>query len=207
MNLYQKLVEIRKQVGYIQKDAQGYGYKYAKESELLWAIRPKMDELGVLLSMDMVEAVDVIVEVQNKDKSFSDRKGKKATFVFTWRNSENPEEVDKHQIIVQDAGGDAQTMGGLMTYANRYFLYKFFSIPTDEADPDAYKAKQMGEEEKKEAKKEEFKAKFDQDVVLPFGKHANVPLRDVPKDYLRYMLSTNALDKYPNLKAASEALI
>jgi len=51
MNLHEKLLEIRKAVPYLQKVAnnQQQGFKYTGSSQVLGAVRAKMDELGVLL--------------------------------------------------------------------------------------------------------------------------------------------------------------
>jgi len=125
LNLYQKLVEIRKCVDYVQKDSKGYNYKYAKESSILMAIRPKMDELGVFLEVDMISLEQTM-----------DNKCLVAKFEFTWVNAEDPEEKISKTIILQDLGLDVKKVGGLMTYASRYFLLKTFQIPTDEDDPD-----------------------------------------------------------------------
>ena len=56
MNIYQKLIEVRKLVDFLVKDEQGYQYKYVSGSSLLNTIRPKMDELGLLLVTDVISA-------------------------------------------------------------------------------------------------------------------------------------------------------
>jgi hypothetical protein len=40
---------------------------------------------------------------------------------------------------------------------------------------------------------------------LPFGKHRGTPLEKVPTPYLRWVLSTVDLDRYPGLRPAIEA--
>jgi hypothetical protein len=42
-------------------------------------------------------------------------------------------------------------------------------------------------------------------MVMPFGKHAGVPVTQVPVTYLAWVLNTVALEKYPGLKRAIEA--
>ena len=49
MNLFQKLVEIRKEVKSFNKDTKGFGYTYVSGSQAISKIREKMDELNVLL--------------------------------------------------------------------------------------------------------------------------------------------------------------
>ena len=40
---------------------------------------------------------------------------------------------------------------------------------------------------------------------LPFGKHRGTPLEKVPTQYLRWVLSTVDLDRYPGLRPALNA--
>lgn len=136
LNLYQKLVQVRKQVPYIQKTGEGYGYSYATEYDILSKIREKMDELNVFLEIDMVSLENIDV-CEIKNKVVHNIPGVKATFEFMWINADNPTENIKKKLIVQDSESGISTVGGLMTYANRYFLYKFFSVATDKMDPDS----------------------------------------------------------------------
>ena len=49
MNLHQKLVEIRKNIKGFSKDTKGYDYIFVSGTQILRAVKDKMDELGVLL--------------------------------------------------------------------------------------------------------------------------------------------------------------
>jgi hypothetical protein len=140
MNLYQKLVEIRKQVKYAQKSSKGYDFQYANESQILGSIRPKMDELNVFLETEIVSLESIECEMLGTRTNPGNKKvlGVRATFKFTWVNADNPSEKSEKTMVLQDSESDVQTVGGLMTYANRYFLYKSFSVPTDKEDPDAF---------------------------------------------------------------------
>ena len=140
-NLYQKLVEVRKSVEYIQKNAKGYNFQYANETQILGAIRGKMDELNVFLEIDMI-ALDPVECEYMADKALRKIAGLKATIIFTWTDADNPTDQIKKQMIVQDSESEITTVGGLLTYANRYFLYKFFSVPTDKEDPDTFENRQ-----------------------------------------------------------------
>ncbi len=128
MNLYQKLIEIRKSVPYIKKEAKGHQYTYATESQILGAIREKMDELQVLMYQDMVA-------IERSDK------GTLLTFKYTWVNAEIPEEKIECTQYMSEPKFDAKAIGSMMTYGNKYFLYKFLNVPTDKDDPDAFQAK------------------------------------------------------------------
>lgn len=62
----------------------------------------------------------------------------KLKMIYTWINADNPQEK---QIVDFWATGQqddpAKAYGTALTYAERYFLMKFFNIPTDEDDADA----------------------------------------------------------------------
>ena len=138
-NIFQKLLEVRKSVPYIKKGTKGYGYNYTSESQVLGAIRSKMDSEGLWLDMTMLglELAEISVYVP-KDKRYINVSGVRAKFEFTWTNCDNPDEtIVKHQIL-QDAGSDVKIIGGLETYATKYFLFKFFNIPNDDLDPDKF---------------------------------------------------------------------
>lgn len=127
LNIYEKLIEVRKSVQYLQKETSGR-FSYARESSVLTAIRPKMDELGILLTIDMYE-------VSTVDKMVT------ASFRFTFINAEKPEEQVVSHFHLQDASGSPQKLGGLATYATRYGLTRAFLIPQDELDPDKFMEK------------------------------------------------------------------
>lgn len=142
MNIYQKIIEVRKLVDFLVKDEQGYQYKYVSGSSVLNTIRPKMDELGLLLTTDVVKSTHQRFTwegVDNKDKP-------KTFFQFVvnldlqmrWVNAENPEEELKSLWVSSGEDEDpAKAEGKAHTYGERYYLLKFFKIATDNEDPDA----------------------------------------------------------------------
>lgn len=147
-NIYQKLLEIRKKVEYVQKNGQGFGFNYATESQILCAIRPEMDRQGIFLEQETVSLESVMTRSKNKQGEWLNIPGLKATYKFTWIDADNPEERIEKIMILQDEGDSIDTVGSLLTYSNRYFLYKFFSVPTDKMDPDSFENMQKKEEKK-----------------------------------------------------------
>lgn len=130
MNLYQKLVEIRKQVLYVQKDSKGFNFNYASGESIICAIRPKMDELGILLIPDM--EVFEFIEIKKGANLVS---VPKITISYRWVNSENPlENITTKATFFEDKMAGCQSIGAMMTYAERYFLYKFFQVATGADD-------------------------------------------------------------------------
>ena len=129
LNLYQKLIEIRKEVEYMQKDSDGYKFTYASDTAIIGAIRPKMDELGVFLDQEMV-SVEVV-----------GAKCVKVDFLYRWVNAENPTDVIERKQTMFDHDASEQGLGKAMTYGMRYFLYKSLLVATASDDPDLHQQK------------------------------------------------------------------
>lgn len=135
MNLYQKLVEIQKVVKGLGKDANASTYQYVSGSKVLNYIRPKMDELGVLL----VQEID---EIDNQRIDYAVKSGQKSemltkvTMTFTWIDAESGEKLPV-KFGANGMNNWDKGLGSALTYAERYFLLKFFHIATDEDDIDA----------------------------------------------------------------------
>ena len=137
LNLYEKLIEIRKQVLYVKKGDKAYNFNYTKPSVIIGLLRPKMDELGVILSYDIIDTE--LTEVERYAKSNITKIGIiKAKFVFEFINAENPEEKISKTITTMIRGDDISDMGSLSTYTLRYFLLGYFNIPNDKDDPDTH---------------------------------------------------------------------
>ena len=134
LNLYQKLIEIRKIVPYLKKDTKGYNYSYVSGSSILSELTTKMNELGVLLVPSILEyAVN-----QTEKKQIITCK-----MMMTWINAENPEERLEVPFACFGAQDDiSKAFGSALTYSERYFLLKFFNIATDDMDPDRFQTKQ-----------------------------------------------------------------
>ncbi|WP_195264523.1 ERF family protein [Clostridium sp. 1001275B_160808_H3] len=150
MNLYQKLVEIRKDVINFSKDTEGYGYKYVSGSQAIAKIREKMDSLGVLLVPEVKNTISSTYDYVNA-------KGKECTdhiisgeMSYKWINAENPEETLIVPWQLYGAQDDiSKAFGSGLTYAERYFILKFFQAPTDVDDPDGRDTSGRGKGNKK----------------------------------------------------------
>lgn len=141
MNIYQKLIEVRKVVPYLQKESKGYQFNYTGSSLVLGSLKTKMDELGLLLIPRVIKK-----EVSEHETA----KGGKEYFTelcmeFTWVNAENPEETIVCAWYGQGLDSGEKGVGKAMTYAEKYFMLKFFNIATDKDDPDSFQ-KKMGDD-------------------------------------------------------------
>jgi hypothetical protein len=180
MNIYQKLIEVRKAVPYLQKEAKGYQFNYVASSQVLGALKSKMDEIGLLLIPSITGTKvteDIYEKVDNKGSSkrtvdyFTE-----VTMNYTWINAEKPEE----QITVPwygqglDTGGE-KGVGKALTYAEKYFMLKFFNIPIDKDDPDSFQQKFEDKEEKPKENGKKFTPNVDKvenpEKTTEEGKH------------------------------------
>lgn len=154
MNIYQKLVEVRKAVPYLKKEAKGSQYNYVASSQVLASVREKMDELQLLIIPEVTDKR--VTQTQIKTS-----RGNEVTNYFTELdlnmtivNGEKPDEQITRKWYGQgvDLAGE-KGVGKALTYAEKYFILKLFNIPTDQDDPDRFQAKYYEEEETPEKPK------------------------------------------------------
>jgi len=126
MTLLEKLLEIRKSVDHLQKDKTNEHFKfdYVSSNRVLASIRKRMNELGVLL-------IPTITGFDNTSEKL------KLIMNYTWTHACNPTEKIEIPWYGQSEDPHDQGFGKALTYAEKYFILKFFQIPTDEDDPDA----------------------------------------------------------------------
>lgn len=141
-NIYQKLIEVRKRVPYLQKTAQGHQYNYVGSSNVLGALRGEMDKQGLILFPKVLDAKTTINSVENKDKynntKITSTYFTELTMEMVWVDAETGESIGV-PFYAQgiDTGGE-KGVGKALTYAEKYFLLKQFNIPTDQSDPDSF---------------------------------------------------------------------
>ena len=153
LNLLQKLAKIRKVVEVLQKDKQGYGYRYVTEEQILSKITGNMDKLGVSLVPGIVPGTTVM-EPYHYEKTKATKDGKiyqesvneiliKADTTWTWVDNANPEDriVVPWSLVGQQSDA-SQAFGSGLSYSSRYFLLKYFNVSTTEDDPDNWRTKQ-----------------------------------------------------------------
>lgn len=137
MNIYQKLIEVRKSVPYLKQDNKGYQFSYVSSSQALANVRNKMDEMQLLL----VPSVKGNSVSEHATKNGGHEYFTQVEMIFTWINAENPEETICCDWIGQGLDSGEKGVGKALTYAEKYFMLKFFNIPTDKDDPDSFQDK------------------------------------------------------------------
>lgn len=134
MNLFQKLLEIQKVVVGLGKDSKSFGYQYVSGSKVLEHIKPMMNELGIILKQE-------VIDIENTRQDYSTKNGlkseilTKALMKFTWIDCETGEK-DENLFAANGQNDWEKGLGSALTYAERYFLLKYFHISTDEDDID-----------------------------------------------------------------------
>ncbi len=141
LNIYQKLVEIRKSIGKVSKDTEAYGYKYVSGSQVLSAIKPKMDELGVLLESHLLYPTVIQNNYTGLDKYKKEKLVRNfivsSQMKMIWVNAENPtDRIEVDWYMSGEQKDPSQAFGSGLTYSERYFVMKYFNVPTDDDDPD-----------------------------------------------------------------------
>lgn len=143
LNLFQKIADVKANIDGFTKDAKSYNYSYVSGSQVLHRIRNKMIENNLLLVPKTSEENYKQIDVTR----FNKKAGREITtsefivemkLTYVWINADKPEEqfeVTFYAVGQQDDVSKAH--GTALTYAERYFLMKFFNIPTDEDDADA----------------------------------------------------------------------
>lgn len=174
MNIYQKLIEVRKTVPYLQKDKKNESvqkYSYVSSTQVLSNVRQKMDEVGLLLIPEITghNLRESTVEQKN-DKG--DVFKKTTTYFteldmnFTWVNADEPKEtiVTKWYGQGVDIAGE-KGVGKALTYAEKYFLLKYFNIATDNDDPDSFQDKHDDKNGKKDKTETEKKVDYPKKIT------------------------------------------
>jgi len=180
--LFEKLLEVKKKVPYLQMDKDSYQYSYATPSLVLGTFNPLLNEAGILLKTEVLGMKSERVLIKSKHdkekfKSFKpqvkDNKGntvdsgqKEEKFFidvyetlyslemrFTWVDTATGE-TDENLFFSSGLNGDEKGVGSALTYAERYFFLKYFNVPTDKDDPDSFQEKHLSDEQKETIKKQ-----------------------------------------------------
>lgn len=152
LNLVQKLAKIREMVEVLRKNKSGFNYKYVTEDEILARVAAGMKKYNVSLKPCVVPGTLTTGAIQYQ-KTKKSKTGDpivedihetlvQADLVFTWINCEDPDDkMDVTWALIGQQADAAQAFGSALTYANRYFLLKFFQVATPDDDPDRWRNK------------------------------------------------------------------
>ena len=139
MNLFEKIVELKKQTEGFYKDTKSFSYNYVSGSQILDKITPVMNEIGLLFLPKSATHRNwekhEYKNAQGKDKLDFIVEG---DLVYCWVNAEKPTEVWEIPFQYYGSQDDiSKAFGSALTYSERYLLLKSLGLPTDEDDPDS----------------------------------------------------------------------
>ena len=136
--IYKKLLALQQAVVGLTKDKNGNSYQYISGDKILGIVRPKMDELGLLLTTDVIES-------NYTRQDYTAKSGQKTEIFctlrlrFTWIDAASGDTLPVEWASSGMNGFD-KGLGSALTYAERYFLLKQLHIATDKDDVDAPKS-------------------------------------------------------------------
>lgn len=143
MKLLQKLLEIRKSVEYIQKTETGnQGAKYVDPAVLVKKIRDGMNEHKILLVPSLKNSSVESIPDPTKNNPNATSFLFKSDMVYQFLDTESTDKLEIPWFITgKHAQDPAMSGGSALTYFERYFMLKFFQIPTAKDDPEFFKNK------------------------------------------------------------------
>jgi hypothetical protein len=173
-NIYQKLHVIQTRVIGLGKDKSSNSYKYVTGSKVLEHIKPLMNELGLILKQEILsidnERQDYKVGINTPNEKTKSEILTKCMMRFTWVDVETGEK-DENIFGANGQNDWEKGLGSALTYAERYFLLKYFHIATDEDDIDnperkAEELKEQQELEKAQQKETERLTLINKELLL-----------------------------------------
>lgn len=161
LNLVERLAKIREMVEVLRKNKSGFNYKYVTEDEILARVAAGMKKYRVSLIPRVIPGT-LSVEPYHYVKTKNTKGGEQikedineilvhAEMTFTWVNNDDPGDTIVVEWAFAGQQSDAsQAFGSALTYANRYFLMKYFQIATPDDDPDNWRGKKEEAEQEAE---------------------------------------------------------
>lgn len=139
--IYQKLLHIQKIIVGLEKDKSTFNYKYVTGDKILKLIKPLMNDLGLILKQE-------VLSIENERQDYVTKNGSKSEILskvmmrFTWIDTETGEK-DVNNFGANGQNDWEKGLGSAVTYAERYFLLKYFHIATDADDVDNEERKKI----------------------------------------------------------------
>ena len=208
LNVYQRLAEVRKVATFIQKkrvrDNTGkdkLGYAVVTSSDVLNAVNEAINENGLFLSVSMSSEETISYNFINQYNKECVGYKTKVALIYKWVNIDNPidcvDNIPWECEAVNNAGDPAKSMGASLTYAEKYFMLKYFNIATDEHDPDLDKkdtSKILSKAEKEQIEKDKkLETEKEQEEILKKQKDFLIKLEG---KLIAFKLTQPSLVKY-----------
>lgn len=137
MNLYQRINNVRKAIGYVQKDkavSTGQGsYKAVTHDQVTAMVRNHMIDAGIVCYPELLASASIPKEEGSKQFRYE------ATYAFHFVNADEP--ADRLTVIIQAHAMDNadKAPGKALSYAKKYAVLKVFEIETGEDEESRFK--------------------------------------------------------------------
>lgn len=148
LNLFQKIVEVRKSIGSVTKDSTAgkgskFSYDYVSGSLILSKIKEEMNNQKLLFTPLIKDKNFEKVDTTNKYGKPETNYIIELDLSYKWINADNPEEtLEIPFYAIGEQNDPSKAFGTALTYSERYILLKMFNLPTDEDDADAKQPQQ-----------------------------------------------------------------
>lgn len=138
LNLFQRIIAVRRQVSYVQKNATiDNKYKAVTHDAVVAVLRDAMNEHGIIAFPSMISSIANEPAI-NADGTRAKQFRYEGQYRITFINADNPEDretmiVDGHAMDNADKGP-----GKAISYAFKYGLLKMFLLETGEDEESRY---------------------------------------------------------------------
>jgi hypothetical protein len=150
MTLREKLLKVRESCMYMQKDKQGYQFKYSGADAIFYRVNQSLIEHR----LDLVISAKGMPTIQRFE--YEGRDGPKARYeilipiTFTIYDLDS-DEKDEWSWVGWGTGDDSKAAGAMGTYSAKYSLYMRFLVARDELDMDSYERQEEAKDPSKQA--------------------------------------------------------
>lgn len=149
MNIYQRINEVRKAIGYVQKDKDvGFGkssYRAVTHDAVTGMVRSALIEHGIVIVPSVISATfhpaEMVTSLGDDGKEHTltaKQRLYEATFQIEFVNVENPEDRIVTQQTAHALDNGDKAPGKAMSYATKYAILKLFNIETGEDEESRY---------------------------------------------------------------------
>lgn len=141
MNIYQRINEVRKMIGYVQKDKAvstgGGSYKAVTHDAVTGMVREALIKHGVIIVPSVITAVFHPKEPDAKQRLYE------ATYQVDFVNMDDPADRITTQQTAHALDNGDKAPGKAQSYATKYAILKLFNIETGEDDESRYQQEEF----------------------------------------------------------------
>jgi len=154
MNIYQRINEVRKAIGYVQKDKDvGFGkssYRAVTHDAVTGMVRAALIQQGVVIVPSVVtsefhqaELVTTIGDDGKERTAHAKQRLYEATFQIEFVNMDDPADRIVTQQTAHALDNGDKAPGKAMSYATKYAILKLFNIETGEDEESRYQTEEF----------------------------------------------------------------